>query len=395
MMRMGAGLLPAALLVFVGAAFVLPTGPAYALVFYVTVLPVSGLALRALVWPRSAGWGFAVALVVWSGLTLLWGHDDGHRSLRFAVDTVMTLAFVAASVAGLGEPETRHRLAGVLIWTGAANAVLSVVLGGLFPHHTDRLHGWGATSHPILGASVMTVAYLTALCRALTERRRWAAHLAAAAAMAGFIVLTESRGPLVAMGVATLFLCVAGPWRWRAMGVVAGLAVAWRLLPGSIRHHQADVLVARGSSHRFEIWERTLTMIGQRPLFGHGLAANLDLPGITFPHDLYLSVLFYSGGVGFVLFGGLVGWVSLALWRGRTQGGADWLWMVALWVSTLLGGLTDLGQITKGPGPLWFIFWLPVGLVLAKGRPGALPLDPVKDRSSRPQRGLGQSSMLS
>jgi hypothetical protein len=27
-------------------------------------------------------------------------------------------------------------------------------------------------------------------------------------------------------------------------------------------------------------------------------------------------------------------------------------------------GLTVLGQITKGPGPLWFIVWLPLGLLL-------------------------------
>ncbi len=366
--------LSVSLLVFVASAFLLPSGPAYALVFYVGVLPLAVLAA----WRKAAraelGWGLAAGLILWSGLTLIWGHDDGHRSLRFAVDTAMTLVFVAAMAEGFRDLATRRMLMDVLIWAGAANAVLSVGLAAVFPQHSDRLHGWGATSHPILGASVMTVAYLAALCRALSERRWWAAHLAASGLMAVFLVLTESRGPWLAAGMATLFLCVAGPWRWRALGGLAALVAAWWLLPSWVRRHQANMLVARGSSHRFEIWDRTLQLVRERPFFGHGLAANLDLPGITFPHDLYLSVLFYSGAVGGVLFGGLVLWVWWALWTERRGWTPEWLWVVAIWLSALIGGLTDLGQITKGPGPIWFIFWLPVGVVLAGRRKGAVLL---------------------
>ncbi len=364
-------LLGPALLVFIASAFALPSGPAYSLVFYLGVLPLAVLAAARGALRAEAGWALSAALIVWSGLTLAWGHDDGHRSLRFAADAVMTFAFVAASAEGFRDAALRRRLMGVLVWVGAANAALSIVLSLLFPQHTDRLHGWGATSHPILGASVMIVAYLAALCLALAERRLWAAHLTAAAVMALFLVMTESRGPWLAAGVATLLVCAAGPWRWRALGGLAAIVAAWRLLPGWVRHRQADMLVARGTSHRLEIWDRTLHLIGDRPLFGHGLAANLDLPGITFPHDLYLSVLFYSGAVGGLLFAGLVLWMLRALWAARRGGGVEWLWLVAIWLAVLLAGLTDFGQITKGPGPIWFVFWLPIGLVLARRRAAA------------------------
>ena len=83
---------------------------------------------------------------------------------------------------------------------------------------------------------------------------------------------------------------------------------------------------------------------------------------MTFPHDLYLSVLFYSGAVGCVLFAALLAWCAACL--GRVRGGQDWLWVVSLWIAMLIAGLTDLGQITKGPSSLWFIFWLPVGLAI-------------------------------
>ena len=356
--------LPASLLLFVAAAFALPSGPAYAMVFYVLVLPSALLAARRVVGGLDAGAVLATALVVWSGLTLLWGHDDHHRSARFAVDSAMTLVFLTAMLGGLATTAQRRALGSVLVWAGAANAVLSVVLGHFFPLPTERLHGWGVTSHPILGASVMSMAYLTALTRVLTEQRLRLAHVAACLAIVVFLLMTESRGPLLAALVATLFLCLQRAWRWPALGAMAVLVLLWALLPASVRHHQEAAMVSRGSSHRLQIWSRTLELAWQRPLFGHGLAANLDLPGITFPHDLYLSVLFYSGAVGFVLFALLVFWVSLALWRAAR--GVEWLWMTALWIDALLSGLTDLGQITKGPGPMWFIFWLPVGLVLAK-----------------------------
>lgn len=363
--------LAGAFLAFVAAAFLLPTEPAYALVFYLAVVTCTLARARHGSAVQDRGYAVAVALIYWSAATLLWGRDDGHRWVRFMVNSVMTALFVDAMMWVLREPANRARLADVLIWAGAANAVLSVALGFLVRHDGNRLHGWGVTSHPILGASAMLAAYLAALCRVLTVKRWRAAHAAAALAMAGFVVLTASRGPLLAGTAATLFLCAAGPWRWRALCGLAALAGVWLLLPAGLRHHQADVLVARGASHRFEIWHRTLQMVAQHPVLGNGLAANLDLPGMTFPHDLYLSVLFYSGAIGLLLFALLAGIVTWRLAHDRGCDDAarrDWLWMVALWMSTLLSGLTDLGQITKGPGPMWFIFWLPVGLVLARKR---------------------------
>ena len=361
--------LRATLLVFVAGAFLLPTEPAYALVFYLLPMPLAVLILPA-TWRRitvDTGIALGGLLIAWSALTLAWGHDDGHRSLRFAAGAAATLLFFGTTLgAWRNAPGSWRHLGTVLIWAGAANAALSVALGPFEPQNGDRLHGWGVTSHPILGASVMAAGYLAALVRVLGESRLRAANAGACAVMALFILLTESRGPLLAASVATLFLCAAGCWRWRALGLLFFAGGAWFLLPRSLRHYQAAVLVARGASHRFEIWHRTLQMVAAHPLLGNGLAANLDLPGMTFPHDLYLSVLFYSGLVGLLLFAGLAGVATMRLWQERRAPGLDWLWVVSLWINTLLSGLTDLGQITKGPGPMWFIVWMPVALILAR-----------------------------
>jgi O-antigen ligase len=359
-------LLPWALLLFLAAAFLLPSEPSYALVFYVAVIPCLVARLILGLRPALTDAGLALALVVWSGLTLLWGVDDGHRSLRFLGDTLATACLVLTMACVLPDPVWRRRLALVLIVVGAANAALSIAIFLITHPVFPRLRGWGASVHPILGAAVMAVPYLAALANALPDVGRNWGKLVAAMIMAMFIIMTESRGPLLSATVGTVFLCAAGPWRWRAFAVLAAAAAIWCALPAALHHHATKVLVERGESHRFEIWTYTLNAIRERPLFGHGLAANLHFVAndpITFPHDLYLSLLFYSGAVGLALF---VALAAVLTWRlVRLRATAEFPWLAALWLNLLVAGLTDLGQITKGPGPIWLIVWLPVGLIAA------------------------------
>jgi O-antigen ligase len=212
---------------------------------------------------------------------------------------------------------------------------------------------------------VMATAYLTALARGLSPcHERWP-NLAAAAAMGVFIALTESRGPILAAAAATVFLCAAGPWRWRALPVLAVLAASVLVLPHRLQQHGAQALVNRGTSHRLEVWRASLDLIRAHPLLGHGLGAQMHMQLhdvlITFPHDLYLSLLYYSGAIGLLLFAGLACVLAWRVWRGWD---ADGPWFAAIGISVLVGGLTDLGQVTKGPGTMWLILWVPVGLML-------------------------------
>jgi hypothetical protein len=353
------------LLIFLASCFALPTEASFALVFYITVLPVSVARWSAVAGgaPLSRSEWLAVALTVWSGLTLLWGEGDSSRSLAFALATACTLVFFLAQRSALGDAAMRRQVATLLIWAGAANALWSIGRGILLRTIAPQLLGWGVTHHPILGASVMSVCMLTALIRVASEApQRWV-NASAFAVMAAFILLTESRGPLLAASLGALVIGLGGPWR-RTTGIcIMTLCVLLTREPLSWRQHQIAILADRGMHRRPEIWLRTLALIREKPLFGHGLAANLDLPGATFPHDLALGVLFYSGAIGFALFTALLIGVTRRL--RLIAPGADRLWLAGLWVSALVSGLTDLGQITKGPGAMWLIFWLPAGLVLA------------------------------
>jgi O-antigen ligase len=195
-----------------------------------------------------------------------------------------------------------------------------------------------------------------------------AAFIAAALVMAVFIVAMQSRGALIGFAGAVLVLA----WhvrRWRGlMGCVIAFKAFLVAAPTRLRDPVLGKLLDRGTSHRPEIWARSLQSIREKPWFGHGLAANLPISPTGFPHSLYLSLLFYSGIVGFAVFVALAAAIAVRL--SRTRPGAERMWVMAMLMNALLAGLTDFGQITKGPDPLWFILWLPIVLALS------LPLIP-------------------
>ncbi len=362
------GLLPAAVLLFTAAAFALPGEAAYGMVFYLTVLPLAAWRSRPRHLPRTgidAGLGLALALIAWSGLTLLWGEDTGHRRFGFALATLSTAAFVIALRDTFEAPSLRRRWAAVLVWAGTANAAWSLLVGlpGLIAG--QRILGWGVTRQPILGGAVMSLACLTALARAAEPgrtRRSRNLYLAACLVMAMFVLAMQSRGALLALTGGLVWLLAASPWRTRVGVALLAAICACLLLPASLRRQAASLLLDRGSSHRFEIWRVTTRLILQKPAFGHGLAANVPPSPTGFPHSLVLSLLFYSGAVGLILFAALA-------WRALRRLAAssptpERAWIAALCLSGTLAGLTDLGQITKGPGPLWFIVWAPLLLAL-------------------------------
>jgi hypothetical protein len=428
-------LLPASLLVFVVSAFALPTEAAFSLVFYVCVMPLvvlkvlmpAGLHIgcRAAFFPiplvgragvgvsaeqespscktgttQRTGWKappsgvlVALALILWSGLTLLWGESSGDRSLRFLLATAATATFVLALSNVLSEAVSRRRLATMLICAGAANAAFVLLLNAPNLLHCDRILGWGITRQPILGGSVIAAACLTAMSRCKTpvrktplprlreregrspkgregegsqacktHRRRSPISAAtllygsASLLMAAFVLAMQSRGALLGLAGGATVIALTH-LRIRTLAATASIAALLCVaLPGGAKH-----LLDRGTSHRLEIWSQTLTLIQEKPLLGHGLAANLPFSPTGFPHSLYLSLLFYSGVIGFTLFVTLATLVSARLLRAA---GPERDWMAALWVNALLAGFTDFGQITKGPGPLWFILWLPIVLAL-------------------------------
>jgi O-antigen ligase len=370
-------------LAFLGFGFIIAPEPTWAAWFYVVVMPFGA-------WSIWRGWRLdwrdprlmlLVSLIAWSTLALLWADQPGPPAARqwlWVWNGLCTATFLLA-VVEQSERSARARdlLIMIVVGCGAANAVFSICAFVIRPTGWDRLEGWAETRNAILGASIMGTCTMFALGRWFRGGRWWPAWAASVPLFLLFIVLTGSRGPLLAVILSSLVFL---PRRSVRAYALTGLGIlATILLVAAWQHEWVAAAIARamerGTSYRLDIWREALTEIARRPLFGHGPTAGLHIDGGFghHPHNLYLSAWYYSGAVGLaLLLGGLVlagrGVWRLPQWPAyRTQGYRSWEYRtcLALLVHATLSGMTDLSQIIKGPGELWYIIWLPLAFVLA------------------------------
>jgi len=358
-----------ALLLFLAAGFVVIPEPLWADLFYVIVLPLSLIAARdahrrgvRLSWPPHLV--VAVALIVWFAITLAWDVDSPlHRGMvtLWLWQAVCALVFVLALHAALGTaPQFRTRLTRALIVMAAINFVFALIhlqfddiahLSGVL-----RMGGWAETRQPILGGGIIGVVTLLALSRAITRKDAWLA----AAALGGlvFIALTGSRGPGLAILAALVVQLGWGHPRVLALAILAALllALAWLALDYDHLTHLVRAQVARGDSNRFIIWRMSWDEIAKSPWIGHGPGHRLDRPGEDFPHNLFLSTWFYSGLIGLGL---LLSYLALVLRRCfLAPNRAERALRLSILAHVVLCGMTDFGQVIKGPGPLWYLLWM-------------------------------------
>ena len=186
-----------------------------------------------------------------------------------------------------------------------------------------------------------------------------------------FIALTQSRGVYISVAASILVLLGAASWQQRRLIFIGGFIgllslvvvadVLYRLSLLDIIHK----VMERGASHRPEIWGFTLKRVAEHPWLGHGPAAYLGLADFPFPHDIFLSALFYYGIIGLILF--LIVLACLIIWLIQRWGkDSEVPLFAALLVNALCGGLTDLAQLASGPEPIWLILWLPTSLIFAR-----------------------------
>ena len=130
----------------------------------------------------------------------------------------------------------------------------------------------------------------------------------------------------------------------------------------------ARMIIERGDSYRFEIWQMAVNKIADHPWIGHGYSANLAIDpglGINFqePHSFALGVLYYVGIVGLLPWMFFQAWSLLSCWRNRVQP----LFIIAsTWLIFGIGaGLTEGGGIISRPKEHWFLLWIPLALIVA------------------------------
>jgi putative inorganic carbon (HCO3(-)) transporter len=213
--------------------------------------------------------------------------------------------------------------------------------------------------------------------------RAWSAwYLLSCTLLAGgMLVLTQSRGGLLALGAAGLLLAAL---RWRGgwlltplaglIGLGGGLLLGWRRLAEFL---SAGVDLG-GLDGRLELWSRALTMIRDFPFTGIGMGTFQAVVTAFYPlflntpektvhsHNLILQIGVDLGLPGLICWLAVWGLSSRAAWlayRNGRQAGLAWLaatgaGLLCAQAALLVHGMFD--AVTWGmvrPAPLVWMLW--------------------------------------
>ena len=323
--------------------------------------------------PTRAGliWGL---FVLWTVASLVWAIDPATSLKR--LPTVVALFGVYIVAANFRV--TRQELSRILLLTVAGGAAAASVIIFQFAHHLSfegraSLVVGNVEANPNELAGSLLLPFSLALCGVLSggSRIKRGVLLAALALITISILLTMSRGSLVALAV-TLLVCLFGfGVRRRLLVPILVLAIPLLFLPSLFYQRLEEASTGRGTG-RYDIWLAGLQIVKSYPVIGVGLAnfpvAYRNFAGYAhiFPshgymreaHDAYLQVCGETGVIGLVLFIAAI-WAQMKEVRfapsSRDSYGYSAIALQAACWGQLVAALSGNIQWNKS---FWFIFIL-------------------------------------
>ena len=208
------------------------------------------------------------------------------------------------------------RMVFILITALQFVAVASVPVGQQWAFDPDYGRFRGLFSNANYAGMMSAIGLAVGLYLLRVQRRR-AAVLASMAVLLAGMLMSGSRGSLLAIGAALLVLVLsrAGRKVIIPMGVLAGIAAVFALLVNPWVFDGVDRFFIRDSastdvtSGRLEIYEGMLRLFSQSPFTGTGYrsveALSPDASGLA-GHNIYLTILTETGLFGALFFVGLV-----------------------------------------------------------------------------------------
>ena len=301
----------------------------------------------------------------WAMASLMWtnGEEDFLGSLKPALHLLML--FWGCTLL------TRYRSESLqpVFFAAAIIALVATVYNlYMFISHfapQDRMVGAGAFDNPLLSSHAFGFFCIYWLTLGMNCKRPQILFIAIPAFTIMFAALlaTGSRTPLVAVVMAMVwlsFIC----WNRRSLALMSMLITGGVVVIALF----SEMIMSRGSSFRFELWQLVLEQIKLMPWIGHGYESTLSLdPGagllLSEPHNFALGVLYYTGILGFTPWLFMQVWGLYSSWRHRVQ---PLFILASAWLVYGIGaGLTEGGGILPRPKEHWYLLWIPLALIAA------------------------------
>lgn len=316
-----------------------------------------------------------VATLLYLGVhlsSIFWSPDIAPRDVGVAALAALGILLTMLFAVHVAETVPDDDIA--RLWTqfqlfAAFLAALLIALDVL-ADPVPRLGGLGQVKNPIMAGVVFGAAWLSALAfrKRLEAGVGRIATLAVLLVLAAFVVLTDSRGPMLGVTAGTLAL-LALERRWLPVAALLAAAAALLALLLAGAFDQLP-MIQRGDTYRLDIWSDAWTQIGDRPWLGHGALVEPRFystetqAGWKSTHSLYLGTLFYTGIVGLAALLAVLGTTARSL-AGRSLNDVDRALASLLFMGVTIS-FVEFHTLFTQLDPEWLLFWIPIALLMGR-----------------------------
>jgi len=317
-------------------------------------------------------WILSMVLSIYMCLTLLWAENVGFKDYVYHLRRLVYLfVFLSLTIElVLRYPKFIDGLFIFLCWVAAITTIVSIFwFYSSISFHLQRLNYLGdQVRNPVVGASVYGMVAIVCCFHFLKTKKLYTWIYTVLSVVILFsLALTQSRGPLGALLITFLIGAIIA----RNKKLLASVLCV--ILIGGLMFFYIEgfkgIIIKRGLSYRFEIWDQTLTKIKEAPLFGNGISTDnafimADGKKVNHPHNVYLGTTLYGGLIGLFL---LLILQALTLWEGflcflREN---DFTYVALLFFAFICITIMN-DRVINHPDALWIYFWLPLALLAGK-----------------------------
>ncbi|WP_312141516.1 O-antigen ligase family protein [Pantoea septica] len=189
------------------------------------------------------------------------------------------------------------------------------------------------------------------------------------------LLLTQSRGPLLALIVSSFLLFA----KYKhihlrhilsALGCIVIISLFFYFTGYGSEYSQRLIDAYQQSYVRFGIWHHTLELVEQKPWFGWGFDKTLSFRNslgdvVTTTHSVYFSTLLKGGGVGLALLTGVLIAGLVCAWQRFHE---EMALEAMLYLFSLMFFITQGMFVIGSPSEAWMLFWLPLAVAMASRR---------------------------
>jgi O-antigen ligase len=186
------------------------------------------------------------------------------------------------------------------------------------------------------------------------------------------LLLTQSRGPLIAFIAAFVLLFIINP-RYTKQHIFYGVGIVATVAAIVYLTNFSEIFIYRlenlyqQSFIRFGIWQHTLEVAWQKPIWGWGFDQSLVFvnsvgQNISTTHTIYLASFLKGGLVGFGLLMLVIGYGLLQV-KKHLQ--ANQKAEASIFIFSLIYYLSQGMFIIGNPQEFWVLFWFPLAIILS------------------------------